>query len=59
VCRTCHQASLFCPGHMGHISLPLPCYNPVTFRLMTKVCLVNLLSIYVMNQLFKLSFHSF
>lgn len=38
VCTTCGQSNLHCPGHMGHITLPLPCYNPVTFQLMTKVC---------------------
>ena len=37
ICTTCGQTNLYCPGHMGHITLPLPCYNPITFRLMTKV----------------------
>ncbi|XP_023931746.1 DNA-directed RNA polymerase I subunit RPA1-like, partial [Lingula anatina] len=31
-CETCGQMSQWCPGHIGHISLPLPVYNPVFFK---------------------------
>ena len=27
-CVTCGQEGLTCPGHMGHIELLLPVYNP-------------------------------
>jgi len=37
-CFTCGQGFVACPGHLGHISLVLPVYNPVFFR-----NLVNLL----------------
>lgn len=36
-CATCGQNSQFCPGHIGHISLPLPVYNPILFRLLLQV----------------------
>ncbi|XP_062517493.1 DNA-directed RNA polymerase I subunit RPA1-like isoform X2 [Corticium candelabrum] len=43
VCATCHQLAVHCPGHMGHISLPLPIYNPLFFplayRLLRVMCL--------------------
>ncbi|XP_034038228.1 DNA-directed RNA polymerase I subunit RPA1 isoform X2 [Thalassophryne amazonica] len=31
VCSTCCQDFNHCPGHMGHIELPLPVYNPLFF----------------------------
>nr|CCA14203.1 DNAdirected RNA polymerase I subunit RPA1 putative [Albugo laibachii Nc14] len=31
ICPTCHQTQKECPGHMGHIELPVPVYNPVLF----------------------------
>ncbi|KAG1668409.1 DNA-directed RNA polymerase I subunit RPA1 [Nymphon striatum] len=31
-CGTCGLKSLSCPGHIGHISLPLPVYNPFFFK---------------------------
>ncbi|KAF4522079.1 hypothetical protein B566_EDAN004063 [Ephemera danica] len=31
-CMTCCQSSFSCPGHMGHIELPLPVVNPVFRR---------------------------
>ncbi|CAF0946490.1 unnamed protein product [Didymodactylos carnosus] len=37
-CFTCYQGFVQCPGHLGHIQLILPVYNPVFFR-----NLVNLL----------------
>jgi len=30
VCSTCNQLS--CSGHLGHIELPLPVYNPIFFK---------------------------
>nr|XP_023655802.1 DNA-directed RNA polymerase I subunit RPA1 [Paramormyrops kingsleyae] len=31
VCTTCMQGFNNCPGHLGHIELPLPVYNPLLF----------------------------
>lgn len=31
VCATCMQDFNNCPGHLGHIELPLPTYNPLFF----------------------------
>lgn len=31
VCFTCHQDFNNCPGHLGHVELPLPVYNPLFF----------------------------
>jgi len=31
VCRTCSLLGTHCPGHTGHIELPLPVYNPIFF----------------------------
>tara|TARA_R110002050_G_scaffold180748_1_gene314283 strand:- start:1031 stop:2413 length:1383 start_codon:yes stop_codon:yes gene_type:complete len=30
-CQTCHQPSRRCPGHIGHVELPLPVYHPLLF----------------------------
>ncbi|RLV94583.1 DNA-directed RNA polymerase I subunit [Spathaspora sp. JA1] len=32
VCTTCGLDEKFCPGHMGHIELPVPVYNPLFFN---------------------------
>ncbi|QLG73172.1 hypothetical protein HG535_0E02560 [Zygotorulaspora mrakii] len=32
VCATCGLDEKFCPGHQGHIELPVPCYNPLFFN---------------------------
>ncbi|OZC04967.1 RNA polymerase Rpb1, domain 5 [Onchocerca flexuosa] len=41
-CETCHQRGTFCPGHMGHIQLDVPVFNPLlfgfTFSLMNGSC---------------------
>lgn len=37
VCATCIQNFSNCPGHFGHIELPLPVYNPLFFD----VCMLN------------------
>ncbi|XP_049441636.1 DNA-directed RNA polymerase I subunit RPA1 [Epinephelus fuscoguttatus] len=31
VCSTCCQDFNHCPGHLGHVELPLPVYNPLFF----------------------------
>ncbi|KAI9310913.1 hypothetical protein BX666DRAFT_2032405 [Dichotomocladium elegans] len=31
ICGTCSQDSIHCPGHFGHIELPVPAYNPMFF----------------------------
>lgn len=33
-CATCGLDEKFCPGHQGHIELPVPCYNPLFFSQM-------------------------
>uniref|UniRef100_A0A3P9I565 DNA-directed RNA polymerase subunit n=1 Tax=Oryzias latipes TaxID=8090 RepID=A0A3P9I565_ORYLA len=35
VCSTCCQDFNNCPGHFGHIELPLPVYNPLFFDVKT------------------------
>lgn len=32
VCTTCGLDEKFCPGHMGHIELPIPVFNPMFFN---------------------------
>lgn len=32
LCGTCGLDEKFCPGHQGHIELPVPCYNPLFFN---------------------------
>lgn len=34
ICPTCYQTQKECPGHLGHIELPVPVYNPVLFSQM-------------------------
>uniref|UniRef100_A0A914PI35 DNA-directed RNA polymerase n=1 Tax=Panagrolaimus davidi TaxID=227884 RepID=A0A914PI35_9BILA len=36
-CSTCGQGSHHCPGHLGHICLEVPVFNPVYFPLMLNV----------------------
>nr|XP_039269358.1 DNA-directed RNA polymerase I subunit RPA1-like [Styela clava] len=31
-CKTCGLGSSGCPGHLGHIELPIPIYQPVFFK---------------------------
>lgn len=37
ICPTCHQTQKECPGHVGHIELPVPVYNPVLFGHMLNI----------------------
>jgi len=43
LCGTCHMKYRVCPGHFGHIDLPLPVYHPMTvdlfYRLLRLSCL--------------------
>lgn len=32
ICHTCGLDDKFCPGHLGHIELPVPVYNPLFFN---------------------------
>lgn len=32
LCKTCKKGQMWCEGHVGHIQLPLPVYNPVFIR---------------------------
>lgn len=34
LCTTCGLDEKFCPGHMGHIDLPVPVFNPLFFNQM-------------------------
>uniref|UniRef100_A0A914VLZ9 DNA-directed RNA polymerase subunit n=1 Tax=Plectus sambesii TaxID=2011161 RepID=A0A914VLZ9_9BILA len=42
LCETCHQYGAHCPGHLGHIQLDVPVFNPVlfnfTFQLLKGTC---------------------
>lgn len=30
-CETCYQAEIYCPGHIGHIQLDVPVFNPLLY----------------------------
>ena len=32
LCGTCAQNYIYCPGHFGHLELPLPVYHPLFFK---------------------------
>lgn len=32
ICSTCGLGDIYCPGHQGHIELPVPVYNPLFFN---------------------------
>eukprot|EP00795_Rhopilema_esculentum_P016610 gene16610-8039_t len=34
ICGSCGLNYVFCPGHLGHIELPLPVYHPIFFRIL-------------------------
>ncbi|KAK7006062.1 hypothetical protein SK128_003660 [Halocaridina rubra] len=42
ICLTCRLNSYRCPGHCGHVELPLPVYNPVFYdtlkQIVTHIC---------------------
>ncbi|XP_072173334.1 DNA-directed RNA polymerase I subunit RPA1-like [Diadema setosum] len=37
LCGTCSLRQLHCPGHMGHVTLPLPVFNPLFFPLVQQL----------------------
>lgn len=37
ICPTCHMTQKDCPGHLGHIELPVPVYHPVLFMTMFNI----------------------
>ena len=37
LCGTCGLNYVYCPGHFGHISLPLPVYHPAFFTRLCKI----------------------
>ncbi|XP_048588420.1 DNA-directed RNA polymerase I subunit RPA1 isoform X2 [Nematostella vectensis] len=37
LCGTCGQNNFSCPGHFGHIELPLPVYHPLFFKMLLQV----------------------
>ena len=37
VCPTCHLTQKECPGHLGHIELNVPVYNPLLFPTLFKL----------------------
>ena len=43
VCVTCGLSALHCPGHFGHIALPLAVYNPPLFRTLLDILHVSCL----------------
>ena len=34
LCESCGMNYVHCPGHLGHIELPLPVYHPIFFRIL-------------------------
>lgn len=43
-CSTCKQQQPHCPGHVGHVSLPLPVYHPIFFKTLFQIlkgCCLN------------------
>lgn len=36
-CKTCGLGSNGCPGHLGHIELPIPIYHPVFFKTLVEI----------------------
>lgn len=36
-CSTCHLDYKYCPGHTGHIALPVPVYHPLFFAQMLRL----------------------
>ena len=34
LCLSCGMNYVHCPGHLGHIELPLPVYHPIYFKIL-------------------------
>lgn len=43
-CATCFQNIFNCPGHFGHIELPLPVVNPLFHKLIMILLRISCLS---------------
>ena len=39
-CGTCSLTDMKCPGHLGHIELPVPVYHPLWMRQLELVCII-------------------
>ncbi|XP_005101550.1 DNA-directed RNA polymerase I subunit RPA1 [Aplysia californica] len=48
-CESCGQSEKNCPGHMGHITLPVLLYNPLLFKTLVKVLRGSCLSCHRIN----------
>lgn len=59
ICDTCGQNNIHCPGHLGHIELPLPVYHPIFMKIMIVIlrsscfCCHNLLITNVAKHAYK------
>ena len=42
-CESCGQSERNCPGHFGHIRLPVPVFNPMFFKTLLQVRSFSLL----------------
>lgn len=45
-CGVCYKNSYLCPGHFGHISLPLPLINPLFHKIIATILKISCLSCY-------------
>ena len=41
LCGSCGMNYVHCPGHLGHIDLPLPVYHPIFFRILLQMLNVS------------------
>merc|ERR1719483_19868 len=48
-CESCGQSEMNCPGHMGHIKLPVLLYNPLLFKILMKLLRGSCLSCHRIN----------
>jgi len=42
-CKTCHLNAEYCPGHIGHINLPMPVINPLFYLNIHRVLKISCL----------------
>lgn len=45
-CSTCKLKMLQCPGHMGHIELPLPVINPLYHKIIKNILKISCIQCY-------------
>ncbi|KAK5638056.1 hypothetical protein RI129_012351 [Pyrocoelia pectoralis] len=43
-CRTCNKNFNYCPGHFGHIELPLPVVNPIFHKTLASILKISCLN---------------